>query len=89
MENFLRIDDIKRGLGRSRSAIYRDINNHLLTQPISLGERSVGWPEYEISVIQAARIAGKSHPEIRTLVHELMADRVSHYESLAKGVSHD
>jgi prophage regulatory protein len=62
---------------KSRSAIYADVKSRLLTRPVRLGERSVGWPLHEIDAIISARIAGKSASEIRKLVAELEAARVA------------
>ena len=46
-----------------------------MTPPISLGLRSVGWPQYELDALASARIAGKSEDEIRALVLDLVAAR--------------
>lgn len=63
--------------GKSRSAHYDDIQKGLMTPPVNLGGRSVGWPEREVSAINAALIAGKSESEIKELVKKLVADRKS------------
>jgi prophage regulatory protein len=42
---------------------------------ISLGGRSVGWPETEVIALNTARIAGKTDAEVRVLVQALEADR--------------
>jgi len=89
MYQIIRFSDACRALNKSRGSIYRDIKNRLLPPPFSLGQRSVGWPESEILLIQTARIAGKSDAEIRALVQDLITARVSQYESLSTGVSHD
>ena len=47
----------------------------LFTKPVPIGQRSVGWPDYEVVAINAARIAGKSEAEIRELVNRLHAKR--------------
>ncbi|MEJ1958365.1 MAG: hypothetical protein WDM70_02000 [Nitrosomonadales bacterium] len=47
----------------------------LMTAPVSLGVHSVAWPEKEIMSINAARVAGKTDDEIRTLITKLMVDR--------------
>ena len=39
---------------------------------MSLGEKSVGWPYYEIETIVSARIAGKSNDELREIVKALI-----------------
>jgi prophage regulatory protein len=71
----LRLPDVKSIFGFSRSTIDLHIQQGLLTKPVRLGARSVGWPTSEVSVLLAARIAGKSDEEIRLLVKELEAKR--------------
>lgn len=61
--------------GRSRSSIYEDVARGLLPSPIKIGLRASAWPLHEIDAVIAARIAGKSHDEIRALVRQLMAAR--------------
>lgn len=46
-----------------------------MTPPVSLGGRSVAWPEDEIIAINNALIAGKTKDEIKELVKKLIADR--------------
>lgn len=60
---------------RSRSAHYLDIQQGLFTRPVSIGLRAVGWPASELVALNAARIAGKSDEEIRSLVVKLEAAR--------------
>jgi prophage regulatory protein len=43
--------------------------------PVSIGGRSVAWPEQELQAVNRARVAGKSDDEIRALVRQLEADR--------------
>ncbi len=62
-------------LGVGRSTIYNMVRSGLLTSPVSLGARSVGWPSYEIDAILSARVIGKSDDEIKVLVSELEAAR--------------
>ena len=55
--------------GRSRSSHYLDIQQGLFTRPVQIGLRAGGWrPSSEVAAINAARIAGKTGKEIRTLV---------------------
>ena len=61
--------------GLSRSTIYNRIAQGLWPKPVSMGGRSVGWPESEIKALIAARIAGMSDEEIRVLVKELENNR--------------
>lgn len=71
----LRLPEVLRRRGRSRSAHYLDIQQQLFTQPVGIGARAVGWPEHEVAALNAARVAGKSENEIRALVTKLQADR--------------
>ena len=79
-----RLSQVKIETGLPRSTIYLRIQQGLLTKPISLGGRSVGWPASEISQINAARIAGKSNEEIKSLVDELENQR-----GKERGTHHD
>ena len=63
--------------GRSRSTLYKNIQDGLWTQPVSLGPRAVGWPASEVAALNRARIQGKSEGEIRALVTKLHADRTA------------
>ena len=60
---------------RSHASIYNAIKAGTFTKPVPIGQRSVGWPSDEVQAINAARIAGKSEPEIRELVNRLHAKR--------------
>ncbi|KIF83774.1 transcriptional regulator [Noviherbaspirillum autotrophicum] len=71
----LRLPVVLKRRGRSRAAHYLDIQQGLFTPPVPIGLRAVGWPEYEVDALNAARIAGKNDDEIRALVAELMAAR--------------
>jgi prophage regulatory protein len=73
----LRLPDVLRERGKSRSAHYLDIKQGLFTRPVSIGLRSVGWPAHEVAELNAARVAGKSEDEIRALVTKLEAVRKS------------
>jgi len=63
--------------GLSRSTIYLRISHGLLTKPVSLGGRAVGWPASEVAALNAAWIAGKSEAEVRELVITLQTARKS------------
>ena len=60
---------------RSHASIYNAIKVGLFTKPVPIGQRSVGWPDFEVQAINAARIAGKSETEIRDLVNRLHSKR--------------
>jgi prophage regulatory protein len=76
MPNIVRMPAVKAKTGHaSHTSIYSAIRIGLFTKPVSIGARSVGWPDDEIDAINAARIAGKSEEEIRALVDRLHAKR--------------
>ncbi len=58
-------------LGLSRSTFYSQIAEGLITKPVNIGVRAVGWPSNEIEAILNARIAGKTPNEIKALVLDL------------------
>lgn len=59
----------------SKSTHYQHIKQGLMVEPVQQGAQSVAYPEHEIQAIIAARIAGKSDDEIRTLVANLHEQR--------------
>ena len=71
----LRLPDVRYRTGLSRSTIYLRISQGFFPAPISLGGRTVGWPDYEIDEINAARIAGTSDDEIGEIVERLHISR--------------
>lgn len=80
--SILRMPAVKAETGHpSHSSIYSAIKDGLFTKPVLIGQRSVGWPSYEVEAINSARIAGKSETEIRELVnllHEKRAEQLQH-----------
>lgn len=75
VNTILRLPEVLRERGRSRSAHYLDIKQGLFTPPVAIGLRAIGWPAAEVAVLNAARIAGKTDDEIRALVKDLQAAR--------------
>ncbi len=74
-QNILRLPEVLKRRGRSRSSHYLDIQQGLFVKPILIGLRSIGTPENEVNALNAARIAGLSNDEIRVLVVKLEAAR--------------
>lgn len=75
--SILRMPAVKAETGhRSHASIYTAIKAGTFTKPVPIGERSVGWPDYEVKAINAARIAGQSEDAIRALVNRLHAKRI-------------
>lgn len=75
VNSLLRLPAVKAQSGASRSTIYLRIQQGLWPKPVKLGPRSVGWPESEVSALNAARIAGMLDGEIRALVTRLETAR--------------
>jgi prophage regulatory protein len=74
--SILRKPELKAETGwRSDASVSNAVRLGLLTKPVALGPRSVGWPDYEVKAINAARIAGKSDADIKALVTRLHAQR--------------
>ena len=72
-----RIPSVKDEMGwRSDASVYNCVRNGTLTTGVAIGQRSRGWPDYEVKAIAAARIAGKTDDEIRELVLILHAKRI-------------
>jgi prophage regulatory protein len=77
--SILRMPAVKAETGhKSHASIYNAIKAGLFTKSVPIGQRSVGWPSDEVQAINAARIAGNSEAEIRELVKQLHAKRLSH-----------
>ena len=75
--SILRMPAVKAETGhRSHASIYNAIRAGTFTKPVPIGERSVGWPDYEVKAINAARIAGQSEDAIKALVNRLHAKRI-------------
>ena len=71
-----RIETCKAEAGHpSNTSIYSQIREGLWTKPVRIGQRSVGWPDYEVRALCAARIAGKTDEQIRELVQQMHAKR--------------
>lgn len=71
----LRLASAKTQFGLSRSTFYLQIAEGLITSPVQIGARAVGWPSNEIEAILNARISGKTPTEIKALVKELEKQR--------------
>ena len=75
--SILRMPAVKADTGHgSHASIYNAIKAGLFTKPVPIGQRSVGWPDFEVKAINTARISGKSESEIRDLVERLHAERM-------------
>lgn len=76
--SILRMPAVKAETGyRSHASIYTAIKAGTFTKPVSIGVRSVGWPDYEIQAINKARIAGQTADQIKELVNRLHVKRTA------------
>ena len=73
--SILRPKAVQARRGRSRSAHYKDITDGLFVPSISIGNRAVGTPDYEVDTMISAQIEGRSNEELQALVKELVAAR--------------
>jgi len=71
----LRLPEVLKRRGKSRSSHYADIKAGLFVKPVKLGLRAQGTPDDEVDALNAATIAGRSGDEIRALVVKLQAAR--------------
>lgn len=71
----IRLPEVIRESGLSRSSIYNYIDEGLFPKPIKIGERAVAWISSEVAAINEARIAAKSDEELRSLVAQLRVIR--------------
>jgi len=61
--------------GAGSTQIDDDVREGVMTSPIKPSKRLCFWPEYEVAIINAARIAGRTPAELRELVQQLHAKR--------------
>ena len=74
--SLLRIQAVMAEMGRvSHTSVYNDIHAGLLTHPVRLGQRSVGWPSEEVFAVVLARVSGRTDDQIRQLVNNLHSAR--------------
>lgn len=71
----LRIKEVLDLRGLPKSTFYEHINKGLMTPPVSLAARSVGWPESEIYEINRALVSGANTEQIKQLVVDLIEQR--------------
>ena len=63
---FLRLPEVQRRTGLSRSTIYVRLERGLFPRPVSLGGRAVGWIEAEVDEWVRNRIAESRFEDART-----------------------
>ena len=77
INRLLRINSVIDAMASPKPSIYAAIKRGEMTSPIKIGERASAWLESEVIAINNARIAGKPADEIKMLVLELEAKRLT------------
>ncbi len=70
-----RCDEARAVFGVSTATYYEWISKGLMTPGVSIGLRSVAWPDHELQKLARARVAGQSEEEIKSLVQSLIVAR--------------
>ena len=79
-ERIVRERERKELTGIPTSSWYDLVDDGLAPPSVKLGKVAAGWPVSEIAALNAARIAGKSESDIRTLVTRLIAARANAFD---------
>lgn len=74
--SLLKLPDVVRRTGRSKSTIYDEVNRGLFPRPIKIGRRTY-WRDDEITRIVDAYSAGVGHTELARIAQELAEHRES------------
>ncbi len=56
---FVRLPEVKRFTGKSRSGIYKDIKAGIFPAPVKIGPRAVGWSRKNLAEWEAAQISAR------------------------------
>ena len=89
LHTILRLPNVLKARGRSRSSHYNDVKQGLFTDPVQIGLRAIGWPADEVAALNVARISGKTDDEIRQLVKSLHTKRKELLEALGVAIRPD
>lgn len=79
MSKYLNLKETLAFRHRSRSSHFRDIKEGLCPRGINVGPRSTVWLKSELVHLRCAIIAGQTWAEIRQLVSEMHAKRISQF----------
>ena len=71
----LRLPEVMRLSGYSRSMLYSLISQGLYPKPLKIGERAVAWPSDEVEQMARAVISNKTSEQRRELILNLEAKR--------------
>lgn len=71
---------------KSLTSVWSLVKTGELPEPIRIGGRAVAWHAHEIDAILAARAAGASIQEIRTLVADIHAARQTAWQRVRESI---
>jgi prophage regulatory protein len=71
----LRLPEIFKRTGLKKTTIYNYIKNKRFPPPFSLGDRAVGWLDYEVNDTLEFMAAGKSNEDIKSLIAGMLLAR--------------
>lgn len=77
----LRLPEVIRLSGYSRSMLYALISQGLYPKPVKISERAVAWPSQEVERMVLAVMAGRSSEHRRALVTTIESNRMASRES--------
>lgn len=73
--DIIRIKQVYKRRGRSRSGHYADVKAKLFPSPFKVGRRGAGNADYEIDIMNRAEASGKTEEYRRALVEALESVR--------------
>jgi len=81
----LRLPEVMRLSGYSRSMLYSLISQGLYPKPLKIGERAVAWPSQEVERMVESIISQQSLVERRELVRKLEVNRGISFSPMTTG----
>ncbi|MBJ2128047.1 AlpA family phage regulatory protein [Alteromonas sp. IB21] len=83
----LRRKEVRDKTGLSNTSLHERIHDKTMPPPFSLGGRSVGFFEHEVSAVLMARAAGQDDTQIKALVSLLVDKRKEFASSFIQRIS--
>jgi prophage regulatory protein len=73
----MRLEQALQYTGEKRSSYFAKAAAGLMPRPVKIGARATAIPMRELEAVNAARIAGQTDEEVRTLVASMHAERTT------------
>lgn len=74
-QRIMRLPEVLKTVGLSRSTLYKQISIGLFPAQISLGARAKGWLSQEVEALIEARASGATDDSIKKLLNALLEQR--------------